>query len=255
MSPSRPKSFHLASFVSVSRRARAAGGSRGGGALLVAVLAGTLSGCLSWSEPAAYGGRERLGVEKIAATNGEMIAYAPKSLESSAGRIAIETLDVDPQSIVSPRYSRAVRVRVAGPSQADAICVHEPEGEPYRPPFELAKGGAFACLGVIDAARFTLVMERSCYEGVMTFGENERYTLTRGKITLAGIDAPSDQVSVHDAHGNLVAAFDLVPSMSFRVWSGAPNAPDPSRARLIVAAAALHDWSAYASAAKLGACK
>lgn len=218
-----------------------------------AALLAPAPGCVSVTSPPGYGNREMLGFEQIEATPWVMITDAPHSLESSAGRLAIETLAVDRASL-SPKFSRSVRLTVAGSSRVDVVCAHEPEGAAYPPPFERVEAAAFVCLGVIDSERVTLAVERSCYRGVVTFGETERYTLTRGNVTIAGAALPSDEVSIHDERGALVAAFDLVTSMTFRVWSEGRSERDPTRARFIVVAAALHDWTTYASAQSREAC-
>lgn len=216
-------------------------------------LLATTAGCLSVDSPAAYAGREKLRAEQVEATRGVMFGIAPQSFESSAGKIAIETLEFDQDHVFSTKFSRVMRLTVAGREPADLTCVHERVGSAYPPGFEFAESGAFACRGVVDSAGFMLAVDRGCYNGVLTLDGANRYTLRRGKVTLAGLEAPTDQVSLLDARGSLVAAFDLVPSMTFRVWSGEPQVK-PSQAILIVAAAAIHDWSQYASSAKLDAC-
>lgn len=239
---------------------RASSSSSAGCSVLFAsaALLAPVAGCIAVDSPPAYAGRDALVAEQVEATKGVMIADTPRSFESSVGRIAVEPLDFDQASLLSPKFSRSVRLTLSGPRTADVICVHESAGSPYPSHFEFAKSGAFACRGVVDSANFRLVVERGCYGGAVTFDETERYTLARGRVTLAGIEAPTDEVSLLDAGGHLVAAFDLVTSMTFRVWSAAAtaaNQPKPSRARLIVAAAALHDWSHFASQAKLDACQ
>lgn len=219
----------------------------------LAAIALTATGCLSVDRPAAYANREALRAEQVEATKGVMVGGTPHSFESSVGKIAIETVEVDQDHAFSRRFSEVLRLTVAGATAADVTCVHERIGASYPPGFEFAASGAFACRGVVDSAGFTLAIDRDCYDGVVTYDGSQRYTLRRGKVTLAGVEAPSDEVSLLDARGSLVAAFDLVPSMSFRVWSGEPPAK-PSQAVLVVAAAAMHAWSDGASSAKLDAC-
>jgi hypothetical protein len=218
-----------------------------------ALLLAAMAGC-KVDAPPSYADREKLRVEQVEATKGVMFGVSPLSFESSVGKISVEPLEIDHGSVFSRTFSRVVRLTLAGSQPADVTCVHDPVGAAYPPGFEFAQSGSFACRGTIDKAPFTLAVDRGCYQGVMTLADAERYTVKHGKITIAGAEVPSGEVSIVDAQGTLVSAFDLVTSMTFRVWSGESAQVKPSRATLIVAAAAIHDWKEYASAAKLDAC-
>jgi hypothetical protein len=218
------------------------------------VLFAMASGCIAVDSPPAYASREKLRSEHVGATPGVMFGAAPNSLESSLGRIAIETLEVDQPNAFSNVFSRVTRLTLAGARPADVTCVHERVGSAYPPGFDFAEAAAFACRGVVESTAFTLAVERGCYDGSVTIDGSDRYRLTRGKVRIAGLEAPSNEVSLLDTRGAMVAAFDLVASMSFDVWFGEAAQPKPSRATLIIAAAAMHDWAVHASALKLDAC-
>lgn len=220
------------------------------------VLLSTVSGCvvIGVDSPPAYAGREKLRSERVAATPGVMFGAAPTSFDSSVGKIAIETLEVDQKNAFSSAFSRVSRLTLVGAQTADITCVHERIGSAYPPGFDFAEAAAFACRGVVESSAFTLAVDRGCYDGFVTIDGSERHRLTRGKVRVLGVDAASNEVSLLDARGAMVAAFDLVPSMTFEVFFGELAQPKPSRAALIMAAAALHDWTTLASALRLDAC-
>jgi hypothetical protein len=214
-------------------------------AALLFVLAG---GCVSVAHPPRFDERAGLSHERIRATPWKMYGLAPRAYDSSIGRIEHEVLDLEVDDALDGRYSEVSRI-TAPTVGAELLCAHEPEGHAYPPGLRAPPASVFACGGRVGADDFALDIDRGCRRGDLVFG-TERFTIDRGNVEVAGAAFPSGEASVRDARGGLVAAFDVTTEMQMQVWVGPQH-----RTMAILAAAAIHDWTTRASAARLDACR
>lgn len=198
------------------------------------------AGCVSVAHPPGFERREEMVEQRVTATPGIMYGSIPLHFDSPVGPIAAEIVELELESVFEHAYREVFRIELSGPTRADVLCRHEPEGPPL------------ACRGAAGDQPVALDVWPGCETGLVTVG-GARFELALGKVRVAGVTRPTGEATLRGAGGGFTAALEPLGANQFRVWTA--REAGAHRVASLALAAAVHHWSAYASEAQLDPCK